>query len=63
MDDDRFILFNMSMNPGPSIEEYIAAIAKIKGIKVFIPSLPKSILLFTATFIDMVLSILKFPSL
>ena len=59
MDDDRFILFNMSMNPGPSIEEYIAAIAKIKGIKVFIPSLPKSILLFTATFIDMVLSILK----
>lgn len=32
-------LFNMSMNPGPSIGEYVKAICKTQGIKRFIPSI------------------------
>ena len=42
---DKVTLFNMSMNPGPSIEEYVNSIARVARMKVWIPSVP-SIFLF-----------------
>lgn len=46
------LLFNGSMNPGPSISEYVAAVCKVAGIKRFIPSVPYSLLLSAAYVID-----------
>ena len=42
------------MNPGPSIEEYVNAIAKISNIKVWIPSLPSQFLFIVAYSIDFI---------
>lgn len=42
---ENVILFNMTMNPGPSIEEYANAIIKILNKRIWIPSMPKAILL------------------
>mgnify|MGYP001319290473 CR=1 FL=1 len=53
---DRVSLFNMSMNPGPSIQEYVEAIARVSDIKIWIPSVP-SILLFGCAFFGIVLTI------
>ena len=40
----------MSMNPGPSIEEYVNSIAKVSKMKIWIPNVP-SILLFIAAYL------------
>lgn len=45
-------LFNMSMNPGPSIGEYVKAVCKTQGIKRFIPTVPFSALMGIAYVID-----------
>lgn len=37
---DGVSLFNMSMNPGPSIEEYVTSIARVAKMNVWIPSVP-----------------------
>ena len=42
--NERISLFNMSMNPAPTIREYANEICLIAGIKRFIPYLPYSIL-------------------
>lgn len=47
-------LFNMSMNPGPSIEEYVDSIARVSEIKVWIPQVPSFVLLAVAYMIDIV---------
>lgn len=47
-------LFNMSMNPGPSIEEYVDAVCKVAGVKRGIPGVPYRLLLTAAYFIDAV---------
>jgi nucleoside-diphosphate-sugar epimerase len=45
-------LFNMTMNPGPSIEEYVKSICKTQGIKYFYPSIPYRVLMGAAHLID-----------
>lgn len=45
-------LFNMSMNPGPSIGEYVEAVCKTKGIKRFVPTMPYKLLISIAYCID-----------
>ena len=45
-------LFNGSMNPGPSIEEYVLAVCRIAGIRRYVPNIPYSALLSTAYLID-----------
>ncbi len=47
-------LFNMSMNPGPSIEEYVNSIAKIGNLSIWIPNVPKSFLMIAAYLIEIV---------
>lgn len=45
-------LFNMSMNPGPSIEEYVDTVCKVAGVKRTIPAVPYPLLLTAAYAID-----------
>ena len=49
-----FSLFNMSMNPGPSIEEYVDSIARTGNIKVWIPTVPSAFLFIIAYIIDLI---------
>jgi nucleoside-diphosphate-sugar epimerase len=51
-DSESYILFNMSMNPGPSIEEYVTTICKVAKIKRFIPDIPYQAILAIAYIID-----------
>ena len=51
---DGVSLFNMSMNPGPSIEEYVNSIARIAKMKVWIPSVPSILLFIIAYSIDFI---------
>ena len=44
----------MSMNPGPSIEEYVNSISSIARIKVWIPSVPSTLLFIIAYSIDFI---------
>ena len=45
-------LFNMSMNPGPSIGEYVQAICKTQGVKRYVPTVPYKLLMTIAYIID-----------
>ena len=47
-------LFNMTMNPGPSIAEYVKAVCKTQGIKRFVPTVPYKALICIAYCIDAV---------
>lgn len=50
--DEKVSLFNMSMNPGPTIQDYADAVCKVAGVKRWIPSVPYWVLWMTAYFID-----------
>ncbi|WP_443190920.1 NAD-dependent epimerase/dehydratase family protein [Pseudomonas indica] len=45
-------LFNMSMNPGPSIEDYVETVCKVAGVKRTVPAVPYPLLLTAAYAID-----------
>ena len=45
-------LFNMSMNPGPSVQEYVETICGVAEVKRFVPSIPFSILYPASFLID-----------
>lgn len=47
-------LFNMSMNPGPSIAEYVEAVCRVGGVKRKIPAVPYTVMLAVAYCIDVV---------
>jgi len=49
---ENAILFNMSMNPGPSIGEYVKAVCKTQGIKRLVPTVPYRALIGIAYVID-----------
>nr|MBO2509958.1 NAD-dependent epimerase/dehydratase [Gammaproteobacteria bacterium] len=49
---ERVSLFNMSMNPGPSIEEYVNAVCTVAGVKRTVPAVPYPLLLTAAYVID-----------
>jgi nucleoside-diphosphate-sugar epimerase len=51
---DGVSLFNMSMNPGPSIQEYVEAIARVAEIRVWVPSVPSALLFVVAYAIEAV---------
>lgn len=50
----HFSLFNMSMNPGPSILEYVEAVCKVAGVRRTVPSIPYPLLLTAAYGIDLI---------
>lgn len=45
-------LFNMSMNPGPCIEDYVETVCKVAGVKRMVPAVPYPLLLAAAYAID-----------
>ena len=49
-DQSNIRLFNMSMNPGPSMEEYVNTICEVADVKRFVPSVP-FIMLYPASFL------------
>lgn len=50
----HFSLFNMSMNPGPSIQEYVEAVCSVAGVRRRIPGVPYPLLLTAAYGIDLI---------
>jgi len=50
--DEHISVFNMSMNPDPTIEDYVTAVCKVANVKRTVPKLPYKLLLVTAFFID-----------
>ena len=42
----------MSMNPQPSVQDYVDTIIKVSNIKIFVPHLPKRLLLVVSYFIE-----------
>ena len=48
------VLFNMTMNPGPSVEEYVNSISKVAKKRALIPSVPSFILFAVASLIDFI---------
>jgi nucleoside-diphosphate-sugar epimerase len=48
--DRNPVLFNMSMNPGPTIKEYVDMVCEVEGINRFVPNVPFSII-YSASFV------------
>jgi nucleoside-diphosphate-sugar epimerase len=46
------VLFNMSMNPGPTIEEYVRSVCEVAEVKRFVPSVPYGLLYLVSIVID-----------
>lgn len=49
---ENFSLFNMSMNPGPSIQEYVHAVCKVAGVERKVLAVPYPVILSIAYCID-----------
>ncbi len=47
-------LFNMTMNPGPSIQDYVKTVCKVAKIKRFIPAIPYRVLLIASHLIEFI---------
>lgn len=47
-------LFNMSMNPGPSIQDYVNTVCKVAGVHRFVPGVPYRLLLLIAHIIEVI---------
>jgi nucleoside-diphosphate-sugar epimerase len=47
-------IFNMSMNPGPSIQDYVKTVCKVAKIRRFVPEIPYRMLLIASYFIEFV---------
>lgn len=47
-------LFNMSMNPGPSIQEYVQTVCEVANVKRVIPAIPYPLMLTAAYGIDII---------
>ena len=52
--NEKFTLFNMSMNPGPSISEYVESVCSAQSFKRYIPKAPYNLLIAVAQLIDVV---------
>lgn len=50
----HFTLFNMSMNPGPSIQEYVDTVCQVAGIRRKVPAIPYPLLLGAAYAIELI---------
>lgn len=53
------VLFNMSMNPGPTIEEYVNTTCDVAGINRYIPNVPFSLMYSASMIIDPAAKLLR----
>ena len=51
-DKEGVALFNMSMNPGPSIQDYVNSVCHVANIKRIIPSVPYAFLYYFSYIIN-----------
>ncbi len=51
---EHVTLFNMTMNPGPSIQDYVNTVCKVADVRRFVPSVPYRVLLFIAYMIEVI---------
>lgn len=51
---EHFSLFNMTMNPGPSIQDYVNTVCEVAGVKRHVPAIPFPLLLCAAYGIDLI---------
>lgn len=51
---EHFTLFNMSMNPGPSIQEYVDSVCKVADIQRKVPAIPYPLILGAAYAIELI---------
>lgn len=58
-DNSPVRLFNMSMNPGPSMEEYVETICDVAGVKRFVPYVPYSVLYPASFFVEALARVLR----
>lgn len=56
---EHHTLFNMTMSPAPTIEDYVKGISEVSGKKVRIPSIPYPLLLCAAYIIDLLTKPIK----
>lgn len=59
VDSDKIRLFNMSMNPGPSMEEYVTTICKVAGVKRTVLNVPYYILYPTSFLVDFIAKLFR----
>ena len=52
--DGGVTLANLSMSPGPSVEDYVNAIAKVSAINVMVPTIPLKLLIACSYMIDFI---------
>lgn len=57
--DQNPILFNMSMNPGPTIEEYVDTVCEVAEIERFVPNVPFSLMYLASLIIDPIAKAIK----
>jgi hypothetical protein len=50
--ESKPLLFNMSMNPGPTIEEYVNTVCDVAEIKRYVPNVPFFIMYTASLVID-----------
>lgn len=50
--DQNQLLYNFTMNPPPSVKNYVDAICKVADVKRYIPVIPSFFLLWTSSFIE-----------
>ena len=53
--DENYLVYNFSLNPPPTVEEYVSTICKVAGIKRTIPSIPYPVLNIVARLITLCL--------
>jgi NAD dependent epimerase/dehydratase family enzyme len=49
---EKEVLFNMTMSPSPSVEEYTKSITEVLNKKIWIPSIPINLILILSRLID-----------
>jgi nucleoside-diphosphate-sugar epimerase len=54
LSDKHVSLFNMSMNPGPSIQEYVNTVCKVAKVQRFVPSVPYPLLILIANMLEVI---------
>lgn len=52
VNSEHVSLFNMSMNPGPSIQDYVETVCKIAGVNRILPTVPYSFILVASYVIN-----------
>ena len=57
--NEKISLFNMTMNPAPTVAEYVDTICKVAAVERFFPSLPFTLIHFSSYIIELIAKLLR----